>query len=139
MSRFSSCGKTEASRRAVITALGSVLFAAALPGAAAGREALVPGGIVNSESALAIGRAAQAAGAVERDAGELVLALFPSSTVLSQHPARLRTALATQIRADFAAGDMVTVQGWALSRTETRLCVLIALEHNRSDHTGPST
>jgi hypothetical protein len=41
--------------------------------------------------------------------------------------ARLRAALARQLRADFAQRRVVRVDGWVLSVTEARLCALAAL------------
>ena len=35
-----------------------------------------------------------------------------------------REDVATRVRADFAGGDVVMVEGWMLSRTEARLCAL---------------
>ena len=32
------------------------------------------------------------------------------------------------IKADYANGDIVTIQGWVLSRTEARQCALFSLE-----------
>ncbi len=40
---------------------------------------------------------------------------------------RLRTEVATLIRADYAAGRIECVDGWLLSRTEARLCAIAAL------------
>lgn len=40
---------------------------------------------------------------------------------------RLRSAVAASIRADFAKGDMVGIDGWQLARTSTELCTLAAL------------
>ena len=39
----------------------------------------------------------------------------------------LRRRVARQIRADFAAGRVVCVQGWLLSETEARICAMAAL------------
>jgi hypothetical protein len=36
-------------------------------------------------------------------------------------------ALAQRIRTDFASGDVVTVDGWLLARTEAEFCALVAL------------
>jgi hypothetical protein len=40
---------------------------------------------------------------------------------------RLRAGIARQVRADFADGRVVRVDGWVLSVTEARLCGLAAL------------
>jgi hypothetical protein len=42
-------------------------------------------------------------------------------------PAALRSELAARIRADFAAGRLVRLDGWMLSATETRMMALAAL------------
>ena len=42
-------------------------------------------------------------------------------------PARLRAGITRQVRADFAHGRVVRVDGWVLSVTEARLCALAAL------------
>lgn len=42
-------------------------------------------------------------------------------------PERLRAEIARGIREDFAAGQTVQVAGWILSRTEARVCALVAL------------
>lgn len=43
---------------------------------------------------------------------------------------RLRALLVHQQRQDFAAGRTVNVDGWILSRTEARLCALVALDRS---------
>lgn len=40
---------------------------------------------------------------------------------------RVRRAIAEQMRADFARGRVIDVDGWVLSATEARLCGLAAL------------
>lgn len=42
-------------------------------------------------------------------------------------PSTLRSRLDARVRADFAAGRTVTVQGWVLARTEARQCALFSL------------
>jgi hypothetical protein len=39
----------------------------------------------------------------------------------------LRSKIGSRIRRDFAEHEVVTVDGWMLSRTEARLCALVAL------------
>jgi hypothetical protein len=39
---------------------------------------------------------------------------------------RLPALIRARVRADFAAGDIVTIDGWVLSRTEARLAALWA-------------
>lgn len=40
--------------------------------------------------------------------------------------ARIRGALRARIRRDFAAGDVVVVEGWYLARAEAAVCFLLA-------------
>lgn len=118
-------------RRAVLRGLGSVLIAGAFSGFAAGRgatSALVLGSIVNPDSAAVIGRAVLNAQLVESDASALASILFPAGPDAAKVPDWALASLVARIRADFAASDMVAVQGWALSRTEARLCALVAFE-----------
>jgi len=64
--------------------------------------------------------------------GEAYLARFPEE----KKSLRLHLALAgvgpqnvnDVVRRDFAAGRIVQVDGWMLSRTEARLCALVALD-----------
>ena len=44
----------------------------------------------------------------------------------AEDDASLRARIAQQIRKDFAQGDVASVRGWVLSRTEARLCGLWA-------------
>lgn len=76
------------------------------------------------ESALAeVGKAAIADGVVPANRKTLQSALGLSTNDV--------TPLAGQINdlvvADFAVGDSVNVAGWVLSRTEARICALVAL------------
>lgn len=88
---------------------------------AAGLAKAMPASV---EGALAeVGRAAIADGVVPADRE-----ILQSALGLSSHDV---TPLAGQINdlvvADFAAGDSVNVAGWVLSRTEARICALVAL------------
>jgi len=44
----------------------------------------------------------------------------------------LRAWLDQRIRADFAHGDTATVRGWRISRTEGRVCALVAARRSSS-------
>jgi hypothetical protein len=44
-----------------------------------------------------------------------------------QDPRQLRTLLAQKREHDFRTGDIAIVDGWVLSRTEARVCALMAL------------
>jgi hypothetical protein len=84
------------------------------------------------ESAAAVGRAYLASHPGEADRDRLAARLDQAVRCQDCDPARARTeqlreALAGQIRADFAAARVVTVDGWVLSETEARLCGLAAL------------
>ena len=53
--------------------------------------------------------------------------------------ARLGRRIDKLCRGDFAAGDVVSVDGWLLSRTEAGLCVLAALvEANAAETRYPA-
>ena len=121
-------------------ALGGMVWAAWagharawLPGAggrlAAARLLAVLG---RPDSAAAVGRAYLASHPAEADGDRLAAHLDQAVRCQDCDPARARTdqlrvALAGQIRADFAAARVVTVDGWVLSETEARLCGLAAL------------
>ena len=84
------------------------------------------------DSAAVVGRAYLAGHPAEADRDRLAARLDQALRCQGCDPARaptdqLRTALAGQIRADFAAAQVVTVDGWVLSETEARLCGLAAL------------
>jgi hypothetical protein len=84
------------------------------------------------ESAAAVGRAYLSGHPADADeirlAADLADALRSRGCdPLTAPPARLRAAIADQIRADFASGQVVSVEGWVLSRSEARLCALAAL------------
>jgi hypothetical protein len=42
--------------------------------------------------------------------------------------AALRLALSIQVRRDFETSDVIELEGWVLSRTEARLCALVAIQ-----------
>lgn len=78
----------------------------------------------------AVGRAYRSAHPEEDDAetlGHLLLAEGDrsSSDVPSDHP--LQARLQQQVRADFAAGRTVQLDGWILSVTEARQCALYSI------------
>jgi len=84
------------------------------------------------DSAAVVGRAYLAGHPGEADRDRLAARLDHALRCQDCDPARarieqLRTALVGQIRADFAAARVVTVDGWVLSETEARLCGLAAL------------
>jgi len=60
----------------------------------------------------------------EDDRETLVAAL--RSEVGSGSPSTLRSRLDARVRADFATGRTITVQGWVLARTEARQCALFS-------------
>ncbi|HYF47633.1 MAG TPA: hypothetical protein VD926_15565, partial [Acidimicrobiales bacterium] len=60
-----------------------------------------------------------------------LLAATPMSAELPSTPRALEEEVGArrdQIRADFAAGEVVDVDGWQFSRTEARLAALISLD-----------
>jgi hypothetical protein len=50
-----------------------------------------------------------------------------AATLRSSDQRRLRSRAQAQIRRDFAVNDVVTLDGWLLSRTEVRLATLAAM------------
>jgi hypothetical protein len=58
--------------------------------------------------------------------------LFPDDDLtavgrdLPEEPGAALAALSERVRADFAAGDTVDVDGWVLSRTEARAAAIVA-------------
>lgn len=125
MIRSEACGNTGMSRRTMLGVLGSVFLAASLPCSAA---SLVPDSISSEASVLVIGRAVHLAGVVESTANSLADTLALPAPASYPDPDLLSAAMSARIKADFATGDIVIVEGWALSLTEARLCALIALE-----------
>lgn len=69
---------------------------------------------------------------LEADTDRLVSGLFPDPwacrLVKQNHsrPDELRRYLKRRIREDFEAGATVNLEGWILSRTECRVCALVA-------------
>ena len=84
------------------------------------------------DSAAVVGRVYLAGHPAEADRDRLAARLEQALRCQDCDPAQaeadqLRAALARQIRADFAAARVVSVDGWVLSETEARLCGLAAL------------
>jgi hypothetical protein len=64
----------------------------------------------------------------EEDDVEVLRAALPSFDGLSGQEAQDRLGtLRDQVRADFAAGDIVTVDGWILAATEARAAALVSM------------
>jgi hypothetical protein len=80
-------------------------------------------------SARVIGRAyLRTLPAAERTAGHLVRAISADNTRGPRCPtSNLPRLINDSVRHDFAAGAVVAVDGWVLSRTEARLYALAAL------------
>lgn len=57
----------------------------------------------------------------------LVRLLGDPDTICTRAPEALRCDLARKRESEFARGDTVILDGWILSRTEARLCALVAL------------
>ncbi len=69
----------------------------------------------------------------ESDTGALVTAVIAAHPRLARHlrqgeAGALRAALQAGVQRDFARGDTAMVNGWLLSRTEARLCALVAID-----------
>jgi len=91
------------------------------PGGAAAGDTGSTGGLA------AIGQAYLAAVPEESDQAALLAGLGVAEDAVGD-PNAMLDALADQVHADFAAGDTIQLDGWALSLTEARLCALIALQ-----------
>jgi hypothetical protein len=102
-------------------AIGLVLerLAAADAAAQALRE-LVP----HRESAARLGRAYLRTATDEASATRLASLVLGRTAVA---PGGEAARVASNIRADFSAGRVVTVEGWIVSRTEARLCALCVI------------
>jgi hypothetical protein len=75
--------------------------------------------------------------AAARAIGKAFLRDYPGEADAAHLAARLprRHRLHMAISADFAAGKTVMVEGWVLSRTEARLCALVALTGGQAEMT----
>ena len=93
----------------------TALLQAMTPACRASLEAPLHGVFTCLQSAAAVGEAYLSGHPQEADATLLAGALAPGGDV--RH----------QVRADFAAGRVVRVDGWLLALTEARLCALAAL------------
>lgn len=129
------------SRRFALTQIASGAFVALLPAQSlAAKSALADGGsaminewIVHRESIAKVGIAVRASGAIEETRDQLTEVILNSIGVQPQRsievdPMSIRHALSDRIREDFANGNMVFVDGWALSRTEARVCAFVAMD-----------
>lgn len=86
----------------------------------------------HDESAAVVGNAFLRRHAGEADAQHLATSIAADLRCRGCDPrrvsrARLRRAIAEQVREDFAQNRVVDVDGWVLSSTEARLCGLAAL------------
>jgi hypothetical protein len=124
-------------RRAVWTIGATGLWPAAALGrsidpAAARQARLIAGVFTRPVSAARIGRAYLRARPDDASLERLMQALaggWPGGAAQVERlgTAQLRRRLQRRIRADFAAGRTVTVQGWVLAESEARLFGLAAL------------
>jgi hypothetical protein len=80
--------------------------------------------VPHRESAADLGRAYLETAAAEGSAMRLASLIIGGTSVA---PGREAARVASNIRADFAAGRVVTVRGWIVSRTEARLFALCAI------------
>jgi hypothetical protein len=90
--------------------------------------------IRHRDSAARIGRAYLRTAPADRDAERLLDAIVATVATgtdgddpLAADDVMLADMLARQIASDFASRDVALVEGWVLSRTEARLCALVAL------------
>jgi len=83
------------------------------------------------ESARAIGREYLVQEPHEADRERLLeslSAICPAEQAVSLDASELARRMARGVRRDFASGRTVSLRGWQLSRSEARLCALVALE-----------
>lgn len=124
-----------ATRRAVLGGGAALLVVGPAPDAeAAGRvwarrirDSL---GAAARRSAAAVGAVVRRSGLFAGDPGALALRLAEDLDPADlERPSALREGISRQVRRDFAAGAVTTVDGWTLSETEARLAALVfALE-----------
>jgi hypothetical protein len=63
----------------------------------------------------------------EKENSESALGQALSANKPTMDPVALRSAVEKQIKQDFVAGNIVTVDGWILSVTEARQCALFSI------------
>lgn len=84
-------------------------------------------------SAQALGREYLRLVPIEADPTVLIALVRDSSLLsLESNPLAVREWAKAKVRRDFAAGRLITIQGWVMSVTEARLCALMTLVASRS-------
>jgi hypothetical protein len=90
-----------------------------------------------------LGQAYRQSRPAERDGGVLVAAIdsaltpeLGGATLAAADPLQVIAALRRVVRAEYARGAVVQVQGWVLSSTEARLYGLVAALSSRRPHAG---
>jgi hypothetical protein len=63
----------------------------------------------------------------ENENSQSALGQALSANKPAMDPGALRSALQNQVKKDFAAGKIITVDGWILSVTEVRQCALFSI------------
>ncbi len=80
------------------------------------------------QALLAVGERYLATHPEEADTEVLLAALAPLGGSIPADPDTQLAVLGQQVSADYAAGDVVELDGWVLSRTEGRAAALFVLE-----------
>jgi len=93
--------------------------------AAGDPAALLRGLVTHRGAAVALGRSYLEGNPTEAHRADLVRNLVGGGVPAST--SRASREVASRIRADYRSGRTVVIEGWVLSRTEARLCALIAL------------
>jgi len=82
--------------------------------------------VSNKISAAEIGKAYLVQSGSEKDLRSIANALSHACGGPHGAPDKMKEALCSRIRGDFAQGRTVRVQGWVLSQTEASVCALVA-------------
>lgn len=119
-----------AASTAIIAATPAIWAGPARAGAGCGADvasrlaALIP----HADSAARIGGRYLALTPAEADRGLLVASILGREEHEAVGDAVLRRVISDSRQRDFIDGNTVSVDGWVLSRTEARLCALVALQ-----------
>jgi hypothetical protein len=128
-------GRMAISRRRLLSLLVSGVVAGL-----AGRRFAIPGELAHERLQVILGRvffeqdSARRIGLAylgqfphELDARRLPAMLFGDAAWGAWPAGKLQAEIGNRVRSDFVAGNTVRIHGWCLSRSEARVCALLAL------------